>query len=204
MAEIKGIQRIQERILAEAKEYAAAKEAEAKKKCDELLAERAGINAQKAEQILARAKADADAVRKNAVNGSESRERSEMLKLRVEMSGKAFDAACRKLSHLPQDRYVPAMARLLAEAVNLSLGDGTQAALSLNSRDSAFADAILASAKPMLTKNVTLVKADSPAPISAGFLLLCGDIEINCSGEKMIETARPALEKNVLDILFAT
>ena len=95
------------------------------------------------------------------------------------------------------------MARLLADAVNQTLADGTHAHLSLNARDSAFADAILAAAKPLITKNVTLEKAETPASIAAGFILLCGDIEINCSGEKMIAAARPSLEKQVLDILFA-
>lgn len=96
MAEIKGIERIKARILAEANEYAAAKDAESAKKCDALLAERATQSAEKSEQILARAASDAEAARKNAVSGGESRERSEMLKLRVEMADKAFDAALGK------------------------------------------------------------------------------------------------------------
>ncbi len=203
MAEIKGIERIKARILAEANEYAAAKDAESAKKCDALLAERAAQSAEKSEQILARAASDAEAARKNAVSGGESRERSEMLKLRVEMADKAFDAALAKLAHQPEDKYVPAMAKLLANAVNLSLKDGMSAALSMSERDSVFADAILAAAQPLITKKVTLTRSDKASPIAAGFILLCGDIEINCSGEKMIETARPALEKQVLDVLFA-
>ena len=59
MAEIKGIERITERILEEADAYAAAKDAETKEKCETLLSERARISAQKTEQILARADADA-------------------------------------------------------------------------------------------------------------------------------------------------
>ena len=73
MAEIKGIERIKARILAEANEYAAAKDAESAKKCDALLAERAAQSAEKSEQILARAASDAEAARKNAVSGGESR-----------------------------------------------------------------------------------------------------------------------------------
>ena len=203
MAEIKGIERITARILEEAGAYAAAKDAETKEKCESLLSERARMSAQKAKQILARADADAEAVRKAAASGSESRERNELLKLRVEMADKAFDAALAKLSHQPEDKYVPAMAGLLADAVNQTLADGTHAFLSLNARDSAFADSILAAAKPLITKNVTLEKSDTPASIAAGFILLCGDIEINCSGEKMIAAARTSLEKQVLDILFA-
>ncbi len=202
MAEIKGIKRIKARILAEANEYAAAKDAETAKKCDEILAQRAKESAVKAEQILARAGSEADAARKNAVASGESRERSEMLRLRVEMADKAFDAALAKLSHLPEDKYVPAMAKLLAQAVNLSLSDGMSAALSLNERDSVFADAILAQAKPLFTKKVTVTKSDSTSPIGAGFILICGDIEINCSGEKMIKAARQTLEKQTLDVLF--
>ena len=83
MAEIKGIERITERILEEADAYAAAKDAETKEKCETLLSERARISAQKTEQILARADADAEAVRKAAASGSESRERNDLLKLRV-------------------------------------------------------------------------------------------------------------------------
>lgn len=202
MAEIKGIERIKARILAEANEYAAAKDAETAKKCDEILAQRAKESAAKAEQILARAGSEADAARKNAVASGESRERSEMLRLRVEMADKAFDAALAKLSHLPEDKYIPAMAKLLAQAVNLSLNDGMSAALSLNERDSAFADAILAQAKPLFTKKVTVTKSDRTSPIGAGFILICGDIEINCSGEKMIKAARQTLEKQTLDVLF--
>ena len=203
MAEIKGIERIKERILAEANDYAASKQAEAEKKSGALLAERAENNVKKAEQILARAKAESDAIRKNAESGSQSRERNELLRLRSQMCDKAFETALFKLAHQPEDKYVPAMAKLLAEAVNLSLNDGAQAALSLNERDRALADAILAAAKPLFTKQVTVAASDTVSPITAGFILLCGDIEINCSGEALLKTARPTLEKQVLDILFA-
>ena len=66
MAEIKGIERIKARILAEANEYAAAKDAESAKKCDALLAERAARSAEKSEQILARAASDAENDRNRA------------------------------------------------------------------------------------------------------------------------------------------
>lgn len=199
---IKGIDRIDARILAEAESYAAAQADEAEKQAQALLDAQRRKTAAKTEEILSRARTQAQALTESAESSAGMRERNALLALKVEMADKAFSAALEKLTHMPQDRYVPAMAALLADAVNGGLPDGAQAYLSLNERDMAFADAIIRAAEPQFTKNVTVACAAKSTPIRAGFLVICGDIELNCSGETLIAAARDRLEKPVLDILF--
>ena len=199
---ITGLDKITARILAEAESFAEAEIKKARAEADERLAAAEKKSAVQSAERLDRARAEAEALTASAVGSAERRERGALLALRVELADKAFDAALEKLSHLPEDAYVPAMAALLAETVNAGLDDGASAFLSLNDRDMAFAEKILEAAKSKYAKAVTVAKAEKSAPIRAGFLLICGDIEFNCSAEAILAAARDSLEKPVLDILF--
>lgn len=200
--QIKGIDRINARILAEAEEYAAAEKQKAQAQADEMLASARKKAEEKAAAILSKAKESAAAAVENAKSGAGMKERNSLLSLKVEMAGKAFDAALAKLAHLPKEEYIRAMSALLVSAVNGGLADGDNASLAMNEKDAEFAEAILAAASPAFTKKVTVTKARETVDVEAGFLLICGDIEINCSAKTVVEAARDTLEKPVLDILF--
>lgn len=200
--QVKGLDRINARILEQANEYAAGQLENAAKQAEASSAKVLDAAKEKAAEIVQKAKESAASLRENAKSSAGMRERSHLLSLKAEMCDSAFDAAVEKLAHLPGDMYVPAMARLLASAVNSQLADGERALLVMNPKDASFADEILAQAKKDYTKKVTVEKADYTTGIRAGFILECSDIEINCSAEKLIASARDSLEKTVLGILF--
>lgn len=75
----------------------------------------------------------------------------------------------------------------------------------LNQRDGgAIGAALLKYAQKATAKaNKTIVLDEQSAPIKGGFILVCGDIELNCSLELYMNKVRTATEGEVCGILFA-
>lgn len=199
---IKGIDRIGEKIKAEALDFAKEKTDAATAEADNILSSAKKASDEKVEEILARAKEKADSVIENAKSSAGIRQRNGILSLKGEMLAAAFEKACEKLAGLADDKYVSVMSALLAETANSFLKDGDTAYVHFSDKDKPLAQKIIDSAKNGMTVKAELLTGDRKLTAAAGFVLALGDTEVNCIAEAVINTAKKNLEKPVLDILF--
>ena len=105
-----------------------------------------------------------------------------------------------QLCSLPREDYLALIAALAAEAA-----EGNEMML-LNRHD-----AEELGAEAILMANTALCAAGKPGkltlgsetrPIPGGFILSCGDVELNCAFDTLVRLQREKLEKEVAAILF--
>lgn len=199
---IKGVDRIGEKIKAEALQFAKEKNDAAVAEAEKIISSAKKASDEKTAEILARAKEKADAVIESAKSSAGMRKRNGVLALKGEMLKAAFERASEKLVALPADKYLSIMSVLLAETANGFLCDGDEAFVHFSDRDKPFAKDIIDAAKSVLTVKAELKTGNRQLTAKAGFVLASGDTEINCTSEAVINSAKKDLEKPVLDILF--
>lgn len=199
---VKGAEKISARIAAEAQAYADAEISKAKAQAAEASEVILKKAQNKANDIIEKANEQSSALMDNAKGNAGMREKNNLLALKVEMLDKAFSLAHEKLDNMPESEYVSAMAALLANAVNAEMPDASKALLKVSKKDALTGEKFIDAAKPLFNKKVEISLSDEYARISSGFILDCGDIEINCSAETLIASSRDKLEKQVLAVLF--
>ncbi len=199
---IKGVDRINARIISEAEQFAALEEAKAQAQAEDIMSSAQKKAHAKAEDIISKATEKAAALTESAKSSAGMRERNSMLSLKVEMMEKAFDRAYEKLTSLDDAKYVTVMSALLAETVNGFLADGQKAQVYFAKKDLLLAEKILEAAKAGYKVKAEVAKGEKTLNSEAGFVLSCGDTEINCVAGTLLDNAKTELEKPVLDILF--
>lgn len=199
---IKGVDRINARIISEAEQFAALEEAKAQAQAEDIMSSAQKKAHAKAQDIINKATEKAAALTESAKSSAGMRERNSMLSLKVEMMEKAFDRAYEKLIALDDTKYVAVMSALLTETVNGFLSDGQKAQVYFANKDLPLAEKILEAAKTGYKVKAEVTKGKKTLNHEAGFVLSCGDTEINCAAGTLLEGAKTSLEKPVLDILF--
>ena len=197
-----GINRISERIKAEASKEAEKEIIAAKEQAENILAEAKASSAKETAVILKDAEEKAAALAEGAKSSAGIRQRNALLTLKVEMMEKAFDCALEKLISLDEVKYVKAMAALLASTADNFLTENASAAVYFGKKDELSAEKILTEAKGLMKVKADIVKGEKKLSAQAGFVLAIGDTEINCTADTLINSAKKTLEKDVLDILF--
>lgn len=218
-----GLSRITDKILAEAREDANRKLAEADALCEELAREyatraegiRENLNEEarrEAAEILARAKSGETMVRRNV-----------MLEAKSARIDEAFSLARQEILNFSEERYADMMTTLLVsvlqrqaehETVSREMygeedapaTDGYEVVL--NEKDRArLGEKWIQSCRQRLQdiqKTLANRVALSPvtAPIDGGLIVRCGQIEINCSLQALFAQLRPEWEAKVSRKLF--
>lgn len=198
-----GLQKITDRILADADAFAAETIDEAKKSAE---AQRAAVISdaeKKAAEIIARAKERAAVLIENAKAGADTKERNERLYVKNEYAAKATAVAKERFITLSADEKKKAYAKLLTDAVNTCVPDGAEATLAFNAADKAIAAEVLEAARPAFSKAISIGISDTPIPDKAGFVLRFGDIDVRCVEDTLFGELEGTLKKAVLDVLFA-
>jgi V/A-type H+-transporting ATPase subunit E len=193
-----GIERITQRI-----------DADAQAKIDQMMA----AARENAAQITARYQAQADQERaertarneKNAalheerlVSVAELEARKANLADRQAMVEKAFELALRKLCALPDAAYTEVVAKLLAQAAP----DGKGSVVFAQAEHDRIGTAAVAAANQMLGKRGALTLSDEVRPLRGGFILVNGNIEVNCNFETLIRLEKSKMAGEVARILF--
>lgn len=218
-----GIDKMTALILSEAEDERAAKlkkageEADAlladyRKKADALSAAEAEKTAKEAGAILERAEASAHQI-----------ERNKLLEARGALLDRAYAGALDRLcsdSVASSPEYIAMLESIFDSVLAQELSaektaiendpDGEYTApqryfLRLNDRDKGAIGAALGTyANGAAAKHGKSVEIDERiAPISGGFIMVCGDVELNCSIEQYVNKIRSATEGEVCGILFA-
>ena len=146
-----------------------------------------------------------------------------------EVLGEAFDLAMEKLCALPEKEYISLLTKLALEAstsgreqIIFSQKDrnkvGKQVVMAVNealvkerapglpeevakSKVGAFVDKLVHNTTAVVT-GTGLTLSEQTRDIKGGFIMVDGDVEINCAFETLVRLQREKLEKTVADALF--
>ena len=197
-----GIEKISNRLVADAEAEIAALNADTKERCDEIRAEyeekaRAEYQSRMSEGVKA-----AETRLQRLGSAAEMEAKKSILAFKQEMVAKAFDDAAKKLANLPREQYVQFLASQAAAAAATGAEE-----LIFNERDKAAVGAdVAAAANALLAKKglpgKLTVSADT-RPISGGVIVRQGNIEVNCAVETLVQLRRSELASQVAEILFS-
>lgn len=195
-------------IIAKAKNESATITEEYKKKAAEIAA-----NAE------SEAEADIESIRSRAVASAEKIRRNVLLDEKNAKIDEAFEKARLKLIGLSDEDYEKMLSIMLVSTVKSQLAseklsleqdvDGEitvceeySVILSNADKNRVSPAMIKPAAEIALASGKRLTLSDEAANIDGGFILICGDIEINCSIGLILSQLRNTLESDVYRILF--
>ena len=152
------------------------------------------------------------------------------LAARQEMLSQAFELALEKLCSLPEEEYVQLLTRLVLEASTTGREQlvfspqdrarvGKQVVVAANeamvkqvapelpdaitdTKVGAFLGKVVNSTTAMVTGTGMLTLSEETRPMKGGFILVDGDVEVNCAFETLVRLQREKLEKAVDQVLF--
>ena len=196
-----GIDRITDRIEADAREQAKAIIAEAEAKCAEIRKENEKKAQERYLQLIRNGTKDCESGLERRKSAAEMDAKKSVLALKQDCVAEAFDMAKRCLADMPEDSYVGFLASLAASAA----ADGSgEIVLSARDRErcgkAVLERANAALAAKGLTPALTLA-ADS-REISGGLILRQGGVEVNCSIEALVEALKGPMTADVARTLF--
>lgn len=196
-----GIDRITDRIEADAREQAKAIIAEAEAKCAEIRKENEKKAQERYLQLIRNGTKDCESGLERRKSAAEMDAKKSVLALKQDCVAEAFDMAKRRLADMPEDSYVGFLASLAASAAADGSGE-----IILSARDrercgkAVLERANAALAAKGLTPALTLA-ADS-REISGGLILRQGGVEVNCSIEALVEALKGPMTADVARTLF--
>ena len=152
------------------------------------------------------------------------------LAARQEMLAQAFELALEKLCSLPEEAYVQLLTSLVLEASTTGKEQlvfspqdrarvGKQVVVAANeamvkqvapelpdaitdTKVGAFLGKVVNSTTAMVTGTGMLTLSEETRPMKGGFVLVDGDVEVNCAFETLVRLQREKLEKEVDQVLF--
>ena len=196
-----GIDRMTDRIEADAREQAKAIIAEAEAKCAEIRKENEKKAQERYLELIRNGTKDCESGLERRKSAAEMDAKKSVLALKQDCVAEAFDMAKRRLADMPEDSYVGFLASLAASAA----ADGSgEIVLSARDRErcgkAVLERANAALAAKCLTPALTLA-ADS-REISGGLILRQGGVEVNCSIEALVEALKGPMTADVARTLF--
>lgn len=193
-----GIEKITARIEQEAQAEITELLAAARAQAEEIAAE-AALRAQtEAAEILNRGRARAEERLSRLDSMTELECRKANLAAKQAVLQDAFRLALKKLCTLPEKEYIELLSDL---AVKASSTGGEKLVFSQTDR-ARVGKAVVMAANEKLGAAGNLTLAEETRPISGGFILLDGAVEVNCGFDTMVWLRRDTLAGEVAKVLF--
>ena len=196
-----GAEKIQAKILEEAQLFAEANIKRAEEEAANIIRAASKEAEAKRKQIIEKAELEAVEVRKRIIAVAELEARKQKLMAKQQIVDEAFELALKKLNDLPDIEYQS----ILVDMISNSVETGKEEVI-LSSRDKqrlspGFLDELN---KKLLQRGISadLRISEETRPISGGFILKSGDIEVNNSFEAIIRMNRDDIEAEVIKSLF--
>ena len=195
-----GIEKITQRIAAEAKTECVGVAEEADKRCAAIQAEYEKKAATAYEQALTAGRSETEQSIQREERTVRLEVKKELLGLKQELVSTAFAKARERLLHMPEEQYCAFLARLAGQAAT----GGEEVILSA-------ADAAKLGAKVVEAANAVLRQngckdelklSNEHRDIACGLVLRKGDIEVNCTVDALLDQSRDELAAQVAGILF--
>ncbi len=198
-----GTEKIKAKILEDARLKAQAVEEEAAEEARWITDEAVREAGYKKEAILKKAESDgAETYRRLlAVAGLEGRK--EILRAKQDMVDAAFKSAMEKVIGLPDREYQNLLEGMAVKAATRGTGELLLSEKDLLRMDNTFIDNIN---RILISKGMegSISLSAECIQTAGGFVLKCGDMEVNNTFEILFDMLRPELENEVVKILFST
>lgn len=196
-----GAERIVRRILADAQAEADVIESGELNKAAAILTDAGKSAAGRREQILERARKEADEQKHRHLGALQLDFRKEMLQVKQEFIERSFRESLDQLANLEEGNYL-----LLLRQMLLSLTESGKEVVILSAKDKGRIPAVFWDEVNKLLveagKEGKLSLSEETADISGGFILQAGGVEINCSLSSLLEMQRDQLEPEIAALLF--
>ncbi len=197
-----GIEKISNRLVADAEAEIAALNAETKETCDAIRAQYEQKAQEEYRSRMAEGAKAAEIRMQRLGSAAEMEAKKSILAFKQEMVAKAFADAAEKLANLPKEQYV----KFLAAQAAAAAATGSEE-LIFNARDKAAVGAEVAKAAnaALAEKGIkgALTVSGDTRDISGGVIVRQGNIEVNCAVETLVQLRRSELASQVAEILFA-
>ena len=228
---MEGIEKITAKIAEDAQAEVNRLMAETSEKVKAIQTSAAAQAQQEANEIVEKGRMAASERLERLSSAAQMERRKLELSAKQEVLGEAFDLALSKLCALPEKDYIDLLTKLALEASSsgkerliFSQKDrnkvGKQVVIAANealvkerapalpeevtkSKVGAFVDKLVHSTAAAVTGAGMLTLAEETRDIQGGFIMVDGDVEINCAFETLVRLQREKLERKVADALFA-
>ena len=228
---MEGIEKITAKIAEDAQAEVSRLMAETDEKVKAIQTSAAAQAQQEANEIVEKGRMAASERLERLSSAAQMERRKLELSAKQEVLGEAFDLALSKLCALPEKDYINLLTKLALEASSsgkerliFSQKDrnkvGKQVVIAANealvkertpalpeevtkSKVGAFVDKLVHSTTAAVTGAGMLTLAEETRDIQGGFIMVDGDVEINCAFETLVRLQREKLERKVADALFA-
>ena len=226
---MEGIEKITEKIAQDAQAEINKLVAETDEKVKAIQASAERQAQQEASEIVEKGRAAASERLDRLSSASQMERRKLELAAKQEVLGEAFDLALEKLCALPEKEYIALLTKLALAASSsgkeqliFSPKDrntvGKQVVMAANdalvkerapslpeevakSKVGAFVDKLVHNTTAVVT-GTGLTLSEETRDIKGGFIMVDGDVEINCAFETLVRLQREQMEKKVADALF--
>lgn len=227
---MEGIEKITAKIAQDAQAEISKLILEAEEKVKAIQANAEHQAQQEANEIVEKGRMAASERLERLSSAAQMERRKLELAAKQEVLGEAFDLALEKLCTLPEQEYVSLLTKLALEASSsgkeqliFSQKDrntvGKQVVIAANealvkerspslpeevtkSKVGAFVDKLVHNTTNLVTGAGMLTLAEETRDIRGGFIMVDGDVEINCAFETLVRLQREQMEKKVADVLF--
>lgn len=227
---MEGIEKITAKIAQDAQADIQRLTAETQEQAGQLRAKAQAQAEQESKTILAQGQKAAGERLERLTSAAQMERRKLELAAKQEVLGEAFDLALEKLCALPDGAYIELLTKLALEASStgkeqliFSQKDrarvGKQVVVAANdalvkgvapdlpgsitdTKVGAFLGKVVSSTAAMVTGTGLLTLSEETRPIKGGFIMVDGDVEINCAFETLVRLQREKLEKQVAEVLF--
>lgn len=221
-----GIEKILAKIEADAQAAIDANKAEVAAKLAAAAVENAQLMDADRKEILARGELKAAEREARLLSAAQMEAKKLDLAARQQMIGKAFDGAVKLLCSLEEKDYIALLTRLAVEAsstgsealifsqkdratvgkqvviaANEALAKNTMPELPAVLKGSKIGN-IIGTAAAKLSGTAALTLSQETRPMEGGFILVDGDVEVNCAFETLVRLQRENLETEVAAVLF--
>ena len=198
---MKGIEKITDRILSEARADADALKGEAEAKAAEILAEYEVQAKATYEERMANGKAEAAASADRKIRAANLQARKDVLGTKQDMIDQAYAMAKKAILRMPEEEYIDFLANKAAQAS--VTGNET---IILSEMDKAnIGEKLIPAVNEKLAalgKNAGITLSDETAKIMGGLFLKEKDISVNCSVDSLLTISRESLDVKVAKVLF--
>ena len=227
---MEGIEKITAKIAQDAQAEISQLMAETDQKVQAVRANAAAQARQEANDIVEKGRAAASERLERLSSASQMERRKLELAAKQEVLGEAFSLALEKLCALPEKEYIELLTKLALQASSsgkeqliFSPKDrsrvGKQVVVAVNdalvrerapelpsevtkSKVGAFVDKLVHSTTAAVTGAGMLTLSEETREIQGGFIMVDGDVEINCAFETLVRLQREKMEKKTAEVLF--
>lgn len=151
------------------------------------------------QEIIKEAQAKADAIIEMANSSASLEIRKNLLATKVEILNDTINAAYEQMKAMPDKEYFAAIYALVKKYAQNTQGVMVLSQKDLDRKPKDFEKKV----NSQLPKEASLEVSNKPANIGEGFVLVYGDVEINCTFKAIIEDSRDELKDKIYDMIFA-